>query len=125
MAKSKEQIISWLEQNQPEVSSGWRERAEWRRDNRTWLRRSQEIAMQMLDQMDKLHLSQSAVAERMGCSQQYVSKVLKGKENLSLETITKIEEALDLSILIRSVKPYSYNTEEDSLRVVADDSKIV
>lgn len=35
----------------------------------------------------------------MNCSQQYISKILKGKENLSLETLTKIENALDIQIL--------------------------
>ena len=35
----------------------------------------------------------------MGCSQQYVSRILKGTENLSIETITKIESALNLGIL--------------------------
>ena len=35
----------------------------------------------------------------MGCSQQYVSRVLKGTENLSIETISKIESALELEIL--------------------------
>jgi transcriptional regulator with XRE-family HTH domain len=35
----------------------------------------------------------------MGCSQQYVSKILKGKENLSLETLSKIESALGIAIL--------------------------
>lgn len=34
----------------------------------------------------------------MGCSQQYVSKLLKGSENLTLETIAKLEEILDLEI---------------------------
>lgn len=36
---------------------------------------------------------------RMGCSPQYVSRLLKGEENLSLETICKLENALNLSIL--------------------------
>ena len=35
----------------------------------------------------------------MGCPQQYVSRVLKGTENLSIETISKIESALELEIL--------------------------
>ena len=35
----------------------------------------------------------------MGCSQQYVSKVLKGQENLSLETMSKIEACLGIQIL--------------------------
>ena len=35
----------------------------------------------------------------MGCSQQYVSEVLKGQENLSLETISKIEACLGILFL--------------------------
>lgn len=79
--------------------SRWREKAEWRESNKEWLRYSQDIAMKMLDRMDELGLTQKSLAERMGCSQQYVSKVLKGTENLSIETIYKIERALDLQIL--------------------------
>lgn len=123
MAKSKEEIINWLEQHQPEQPTGWRERAEWRRANRSWIRRSQEIAVLMLDQMSKMHLTQTAVAERMGCTQQYVSKVLKGQENLSLETITKIEEALDLTLLVRPVRTFDFNVEDCVVNVV-DDSEI-
>lgn len=52
-----------------------------------------------LDRMEELGLTQKKLAERMGCSQQYVSKVLRGKENLSLETLCKIENALDLHIV--------------------------
>lgn len=55
--------------------------------------------MMMLDKMEELDLTQKALAEKMGCSQQYVSRILKGKENLSIETISKIEAALDLAIL--------------------------
>lgn len=55
--------------------------------------------MMMLDKMEGLGLTQKALAERMGCSQQYFSRVLKGSENLSIETISKIETALQLEIL--------------------------
>ncbi|MCM1169006.1 MAG: helix-turn-helix transcriptional regulator [Bacteroides sp.] len=79
--------------------SKWKAKALARRENKEWLRYSQYIAMMMLDQMDELGLTQKNVAERMGCSQQYVSRVLKGSENLSIETISKIESALDLHIL--------------------------
>ncbi len=53
----------------------------------------------MLDRMEELGITQKVVAERMGCSQQYVSRVLKGTENLSIGTIYKIEAALGLKIL--------------------------
>ena len=55
--------------------------------------------MMMLDKMEEFGLTQKSLAERMGCSQQYVSRVLKGTENLSIETISKIESALELEIL--------------------------
>lgn len=59
----------------------------------------------MLDRMEELGLTQKQLAERMGCSQQYISRILKGTENLSIETITKIENALELAILEPSFIP--------------------
>lgn len=97
--KTSEEIISKLKEHGSDTPSKWREKAEWRMANKSWLRFSQKIAMMMLDKMEELGLTQKSVAERMGCSQQYVSRVLKGTENLSIETISKIESALELQIL--------------------------
>ena len=69
------------------------------RSNETWLRYSQHIAMLMLDRMEELEMNQKQLAEKMNCSRQYISKVLKGRENLSLETLAKIENALGISII--------------------------
>ena len=33
----------------------------------------------------------------MNCTQQYVSKILKGRENISLDTLSKLEDALDIN----------------------------
>lgn len=97
--RTKEEIISKLNKHHSKTPSKWRENAEWRIANKSWLRYSQLIAMMMLDKMEELGLTQKSVAERMGCSQQYISRVLKGTENLSIETISKIETALELEIL--------------------------
>lgn len=97
--RTKEEITSKLKEHRSSTPTKWRERAEWRVANKSWLRYSQRIAMMMLDKMEELGLTQKSVAERMGCSQQYISKVLKGTENLSIETIAKIEDALELEIL--------------------------
>ena len=96
---TREEILIKLNAHASETSSKWREKAEWRHANKAWLRYSQRIAMMMLDKMEELGLTQKSVAERMGCSQQYISQVLKGTENLSIETISKIEAALGLEIL--------------------------
>ncbi len=55
--------------------------------------------MMMLDKMEELGLTQKPLAERMGYSRQYISRVLKGTENLSIETTSKTETALQLEIL--------------------------
>lgn len=88
-----------LETHTSATASKWREAAVDRRNNKPWLRFSQQVAMAMLDRMEQKGLTQKQLAELMGCSQQYVSKVLKGRENLSIETICKIEDALQLHIL--------------------------
>lgn len=78
--------------------SRWREDAEWRRANRSWLRRSQSVAMKMLDMMDKMKWTQQQVADKLGCSQQYVSRIVKGSENLTLEMLSKIEDEMGIRI---------------------------
>ena len=95
----RDKIISRLGEFESATPSRWRENARWRMENKSWLRYSQRIAMMMLDRMEVLDLTQKALAERMGCSQQYISRVLKGTENLSIETISKIEAALEMDIL--------------------------
>lgn len=117
----KEKVMDRLRKHAESMHSDWRERAEWRRANRGWIRRSQEIALRMLNAMDEQHLTQRALAERMGCSQQYVSKVLKGQENLSLETIVKIEDTLGIELLVRT-RPYvDYQMQESAPTMVAED----
>ena len=58
--------------------------------------------------MISLGLSQKELAERMGCTQQFVSLILKGKENLTLETISKLERVLGADLLIHP----QYHIEE-------------
>ena len=95
----KQKTLDFLEAHQSETPSKWREEAEWRRDNWSWLHHSQKIAVKVLLQMKQMGLTQKALAERMNCTQQYVSKILKGKENMSLETLSKLEDALGIDLI--------------------------
>lgn len=96
--------ISKLREHQSVTPSKWRDNAEWRMKNKSWLRYSQRIAMMMLDKMEEMNMSQKQLSELMSCSQQYISKVLKGQENLTLETISKIEGCLGIRILPNSAE---------------------
>lgn len=103
--KTKEEIIAKLHEHAGTSPSKWKEKAQWRMANKSWLRYSQRIAMIMLDKMEESGLTQKSLAERMGCSQQYVSRILKGMENLSIETISKIETALGVEIFNAAFAP--------------------
>jgi len=80
-------------------SSGWLEKAKTRRENRAWLKRSQAIALRVLRTLRKNGITQKEFSARLDVSPQQISKIVKGKENLTLETISKIEKALGISLM--------------------------
>ena len=45
------------------------------------------------------YFGQKALAERMNCTQQYVSKILKGRESMSRDTLSKLEDALGINLI--------------------------
>lgn len=96
-AKTIDKELSVLSQH--EVKTGWKETAMWRRENRRWLRYSGYIALTVMHRLKDLNMSQKELAEKMNCSPQYISRLLKGSENLTLETISKLETCLDLDLV--------------------------
>lgn len=59
--------------------------------------------MKLLDKMDQMKWTQQEVAERLGCSQQYISRIVKGNENLSLEMLSKIEDNLCIQLFVKEL----------------------
>jgi transcriptional regulator with XRE-family HTH domain len=94
----------------------------FRMENHEWLRISQDIALALHYYLRKEGITQKALAERMDVSAVYVNKLLKGTENLTIETISKIQTAIgeniinvaqpyiNRTIVFRSVEP-KYGTE--------------
>lgn len=78
--------------------NGWLKKARYRRENRGWLRKSQEIAIRVLGVLDEKGMQQKELAEAMDVSPQQVSKIVKGKQNLTLQTISKLEQVLGISL---------------------------
>lgn len=109
----KKQTLEFLEAHKSETPSTWREDAEWRRANWSWLRHSQKIAAKVLLKMKQDNLTQKALAERMNCTQQYVSKILKGKENMSLDTLSRLEDALNISLVLDEQVAYPCMAAEE------------
>ncbi len=80
-------------------SSEWGEKAQWRRENRAWLKKSQAIAFEVLEALDEKKLTQKKLADLMNVTPQYVNNIVKGHENLTLETIAKLEKALGVELM--------------------------
>jgi transcriptional regulator with XRE-family HTH domain len=88
--------------------SKWADDADFRLRNRKWLRYSSNIARRVLSAIeDSRNLNQTSLAEKIGVSNQYISKVLKGHQNLTLETIGKLSDAIGYELI--SFPPYKYN----------------
>ena len=96
-----EEAIARLSRYQTEEPSEWRVEEERLRYAKAkgWLKYSRKIAIKAAMAMKRQGLSRQDLADRMSCSPQYISRLLKGEENLSLETICKLEDALNVAIL--------------------------
>ena len=79
--------------------SPWQAEAQWRDANEDWLSVSFDIAVRVLETLQAKGMTQKDLAERMGVTPQFVNKVVKGQENLSLETIGKLSKALRVQLI--------------------------
>ena len=95
----KEKTLRFLESNLSSEPSAFAEDAKWRQDNEVWLKWSQGIAMKIIDYMQEHKLSRADIASRLGCSPQYVSKILSGHTNFSFKSIAEIEKRLNINIM--------------------------
>lgn len=64
-----------------------------------WRPKAVSIAFTVLALLDKKGISKQELAAKMNVKPQYVSRIVKGKANLTLETLVKIEQALESTIV--------------------------
>lgn len=77
----------------------WIEEAIFRQENDAWLKLSFSIAARILVTLEEKGMTQKDLARLLACSPQYLSKIIKGKENLTLSTIIKLEEKLNIKLI--------------------------
>lgn len=63
-----------------------------------WEKKSLEITEKVVSALKEQGMSKQELASRLGVTPQYVSKIIHGGENLTLETISKLEAALGISL---------------------------
>ncbi len=72
---------------------------ESRYENGDWQLKSSLIALEVHRYLRLNKMTQSQLASKMGISPAMVTKLLSGKENLSLKTICGLEKALQIELL--------------------------
>lgn len=82
-----------------EESPEWRNQVEFRKENKSWLKKSAKIAIKLNRSLRVQGMTQKELAEKLEVSPQMVNKILKGRENLTLETIGKLEAALGIELI--------------------------
>lgn len=111
--------IEIVKQNQIE-NDCWQSEAAEARDKWGWMRYSMQIALKVRSKMKTDGITQCVLASRLGCTQQYVSLILKGKENLTLETIAKMESALHIDLWGQSCMVDGYQSAQPTRQYLSD-----
>lgn len=106
-------------------TGSWLEKARYRRENRSWLRKSQRIAVRILSVLNEKGMQQKELAEAMEVSPQQVSKIVKGKQNLTLETISKLEAVLGVKLFEVPAPQFEMEVERKDIRTTISPKKSI
>lgn len=91
--------IKFLKEHQSKVEPKFEADAQWEKENETWLRWSRNVATTIINYMQQNNLTRTDVAEKLGVTPQYVSKILSGTVNFSFKTIAEFETKLGIQCL--------------------------
>lgn len=125
----KEDIINKLNKVALKETSGWLEKAKKREVNKEWLAKSAKIAIKIVRELRAKKLTQKWLADELEVSPQYINKIVKGQENLSLETICKLENAIGIKLItvtaFESTLNYSVTNWHEASRIARNEAKSI
>jgi len=93
-----------------------RARMNYRIENADWLRMSAAIALKIRKILRSQHISQVEFASRMGVTPAQVSKLLSGKVNFEIKTISKLQAILGEHIIDISLSARPENEVEQKIK---------
>ena len=81
------------------IDSSWSGELAFLKTNKQWLKNSAKVAIKLNRALRDQGLSQNDLADRLNVTKQQVSKWLKGKENLTFQTVSKLELVLGIKLM--------------------------
>lgn len=91
--------IDFLRAHEHKGNGDFLKEAHYLTSNWGWMKYSYAIAIKVRRRMDELSWTQKRLAESLGCTQQHISILLNGRVNMTLETLAKLEKALDFDLI--------------------------
>jgi len=79
--------------------SGWLDKFLHYKANQKKLDNSSKIAVNVLEALREKKMSQKDLAKKMNVSAQQINKIVRGKQNLTLDTIGKLEDTLGITLI--------------------------
>lgn len=110
---NKEKFLALVSKEETNTLERNRERIK----NRAMLRESQQIAIKVLIKLDELGWSQKDLAQALEVKPQQITKIVSGKENLTIETQIKLQNVLDIPILASYYENHKNETKERVLTI--------
>ena len=95
MTTNKEKFLAIVSKEKTKTLEKNKERIK----NRAMLHESQQIAIKVLKKLEEKGWLQKDLANEMNVSPQQVNKIVKGQENLTLETQIKLQNILGIPVL--------------------------
>lgn len=89
--------------------------------NRAMLRESHQTALKVLMKLDDFGWSQKDLAKAMEVTPQQITKIVSGKENLTIETQIKLQHILDIPVL---ASYYENKMTEIDQRIVTFEKRV-
>lgn len=112
-AENKVTMFDFLKAGEHKSEEGFISKAQYLKDNWSWLKYSYAISIRIRRRMGELGITQKELAAQLGCTQQHVSVLLGGKANMTLETIAKLEKALSFGLIADSFKEFNCSITEN------------
>src|SRR5690554_4852216 len=92
---NKEKFLSLVSDEQSPAVAQIRERIK----TRDMLHESQQIAIKVLMRLKALDWTKKQLADAMEVSPQQISKIVSGRENMTISTLVRLQQILDIPIL--------------------------
>lgn len=65
----------------------------------TWESKSQDIALKIREKLLEKDMTQKELGDLCNIAEQFINKITSGRQNMTLKTITRIENALDIQLI--------------------------